>query len=158
MKKQCTILLAITILLMGIQACGGEQAAQNAEEESVLDQVKDRDVIEGFLETEFANEADDKDDPEQEEIQRERRANTLKEISQSSYKTLSCSDILDSLQVCIKQYEKEGDLGVLGYFSDLQSDSYFKACLKSNEAFKDKFNDLYMELGQIRQEKEAQEE
>lgn len=70
---------------------------------------------------------------------------------------MSCEDILDSLQSCIKLYAQSGDLEVLSYFSDLQSDSYFKACLKSNEAFKDKFNDLYMELGEIRQKKEEEE-
>lgn len=158
MKNEWIIFLTVIPLIAGLQACGGEDTAQSAEEETVLEEVKERDVIEGFLETEFAKEDGAQEDAEEAEIEKERRANTLRDISESSYKTLTCSDILDSLQVCIKQYEKEGDLGVLGYFSDLQSDSYFKACLKSNEAFKNKFNDLYMELGEIRQKKEAQEE
>lgn len=136
-----------------VNSCGRDDSEVNEES---LETIKEREMVEEYLQIEFESEDPENDSVDDtDSLKKERKKSTLEEINKSTYKDMTCIAILDSLQSCIKIYEAEGDLGVLGYFSDLQGDAYFKACIKSNDAFKEKFNNLYKELGEIRAEKEG---
>ncbi|MCA1752174.1 MAG: hypothetical protein ABR572_11555, partial [Cryomorphaceae bacterium] len=117
--------------------------------------VKEKEIVEDYLNREFSAE-DGNESNEAPEERKTRKEETIKEINESTYRSLTCNDILDSLEQSIDIYDRKGDLGVLEYFSELQGDAYFKACLKSNDGFKHKFNDLYMSLSEIRNRKDEE--
>lgn len=134
-------------------SCTGSD--QDGNETKTTQDVKEKEVVEDYLDLEFSQE-EGNEEGEAEEERKARKEETIKEINQSTYRTLTCNDILDSLEQSIDIYERKGELGVLEYFSELQGDAYFKACLKSNDDFKNKFNDLYMSLSEIRNRKDQE--
>ncbi len=150
MKKPQIILILVCFVGMAMSQCVTKEAkTTNSEPDEELQEVKEREAVEEFLESEFVlpQEGATPDDAQEKQA---RKQETIREINESTYREMSCADILDSLHSCIRAFEQSGDLDLLTYFSDLQGDSYFRACLRSNEENKKKYNDLYMELGEIR--------
>lgn len=153
MKKLIYMTIIAIIPAAAFVSCAG--SPEKNDEVRTTEDVKEREIIEDYLNREFSVE-DVKDSDEAPEERKTRKEQTIKEINESTYRSLTCADILDSLKQSIDIYDKQGDLGVLEYFSELQGDAYFKACLRSNDDFKGKFNDLYMSLSEIRQRKDRE--
>ena len=153
MKHLTPPFIAALLSTLLFVSCAGSE--QDSTETKTTEEVKEKEIVEDYLNREFSAEGAKNTDEAPEE-RKTRKEEAIKEINESTYRSLTCNDILDSLERSIDIYDREGDLGVLEYFSELQGDAYFKACLKSNDDFKGKFNDLYMSLSEIRNRKDEE--